>query len=147
MTCPLNAKRVLIGGIVAGAWVFVVQAVAHMAILGERYQNLTRMGHYFAQPRIPYMPMSVVLSVLVGIMLAWLYAASRDTMSPGAVTAIKVGLIVGFLVGVPGNVAAVAWSTIGKFVPFVTCLAAFAECIGGTLIAGALYQPKPTSRT
>ena len=138
----MNLKRILFGGIAAGIWINAIEYTAHEVILGQRYMALIKMGHYFPEPTIPFMPINIGISLFVGFFLAVLYAASRGSLKPGPLTAIKVGLAVGCIAAIPGNVAAVAWSTVGKLVPFVTCLAILAECIGGTLIAAAIYKSK-----
>lgn len=103
--------------------------------------KLVKMGYYFDQPTFPFIPVSMGQCFVVGMFLSWLYSVSRDTLGPGPIAALKIGMVVGFIAAVPYNVAMVAWSPIGKFVPFVTCLATFTQCIVGTIAAGALYKP------
>lgn len=146
MACNINCKKVFVGGLVAGVGVNVVEFLAHHVILGERYKGLAKMGYYYENASFPNFPLvSILMSFAVGFLLAWLYAVGRDTLNPGPLTAIKIGLVVGFIASVPGNVAMLAWSPIGKLVPFVTCLAGFAECVIGCLLAGAIYKPKEAS--
>jgi len=145
MACKVNCKCIFVGGLVAGVGINLIEWLAHGVVLMERYQGLTKMGFYFKEPTFPFMPANIALSFIVGILLAWLYAVGRDTLGAGALTAIKIGLVVGFIAGVPGNVAMVAWSTAGKLGPFVTCLAVIVECVIGTFLAGMVYKPKAES--
>src|SRR6267143_179235 len=113
MNCPINVKRLIIGGLAAGVWINIVETVVHTKILGERYMNLTKMGFYFSQPRFHFVRVWVLLSFFLGLILCWLYAVSRDTLKPGPLTALKVGIAAGILAAMPGTIAAAAWSRAG----------------------------------
>jgi len=139
--CPFNVKRLVSGAIAGGLWIFAVEFVTHVKILGERYASLTEMGHYLKDPRIPFMPIHAATCLIVALCLAIAYASSRDTLKPGPCTAMKVGGLIAVIASAT-YVAMFAWSAVGKFIPVVYTAAMFAECIGATLIAGAIYKPK-----
>ena len=142
MDCPINAKRMIIGGLAAGVAINVIETVAHMCVLGERYANLTKMGFYLPEPRYNFMPVWIGFCFFFGLILSWLYAASRGTFKPGPVTALKVGIMAGLLVALSATLPSLAWSSVGKLVPVVTGASLFLDCAIGTLIAGACYKPK-----
>jgi hypothetical protein len=138
----MNCKKMFVGGIVAGVWINLVEIVTNHVVLKDRYQSLTKMGFYNTQPQLYFMPVYPIMMLIGGILFAWLYAATRDTLGPGPKTALKVGFVIFLIAGIPSNYAMAAWSTTGKFIPFVYTIACFFECVFGTLIAGALYKPK-----
>ncbi len=142
MDCPINRKRFLIGGFSAAIWVLICEGVVHGHILMPRYEALAKMGLTLSKPSYNFCPVWILYCIGIGHALSWLYATARGTFKPGPMTAVKVGLFAWFLMAVPENLADWAWLPIGKFVPFVKTVGAFFECVGGALIAGAIYKPK-----
>src|SRR5580765_8405200 len=103
MECKLNKKRVLIGGLAAGVWINICEMVTHHCILMDRYKWLAQQGISLAHPRLYFFPVYPIMMLIGGIILAWMYGATRDTLGPGAVTAMKVGFVAFLLAGVPSN--------------------------------------------
>lgn len=143
-TCTVNCKRVLLGGLAAGLWLNLVEFLAHGLLLMDRYTALTKMGFFHSEPKLPYMAINPLLMFGVGILIAWLYATSRDTLTPGPKTALKIGVALWFIAIVPGAVAEAAWCATGKFIPFVRFLTGFFDFAIAALIAGAIYKPRPS---
>lgn len=140
--CAVCCKQLIAGGLAAGVFISFVAWLTHAVILMPRYVALTKMGFYHSAPALPYMPLSIAQNFLLGFLLAWLYAVSRDTLKPGPMAAIKVGFAVALIAGIPANLAQAAWSLTGKFIPAVSFVEVLVECIFGTLIAAALHRPK-----
>jgi hypothetical protein len=144
MSCNVNCKKVVQGGLAAGVAMILIDWVTHAVILGERWMFFVQKGLVYSEPKFPYAPFSILFALGVGILLAWFYAIARDTLHPGPVAAIKIGLAIGFIAGVPGNFAMAAWCPYGKFIPFVQVIAMFAQCVIGTFVAARVYKPKTT---
>lgn len=140
----MNAKRVVIGGIAAGVAVFLVDGLAGF-VLAERYRLLQQAGVYNQNPRLPFYPVWLLLTLCLGLGLAWLYAAVRPRLGPGPRTAALLGLVVGLMMHTPGNVATFAWTHEGGFVAFVRLAAGLVGTVVGALVAGALYQEGATA--
>jgi hypothetical protein len=89
----MNAKRIILGGIVAGIVYFVGDGVVHGALLHSRWveilgpnadQSLHQPGYFF-----PY-------DLLKGLLALWIYAAARPRLGPGPLTAVIAGFVVWF---------------------------------------------------
>ncbi len=136
----VNTARVWLGGIAGGvvwsAWSMFVGI--RMAPL---YAAMQQQGFFLKAPRYPFFAGQwVLLTFVMSILLAYLYAWSRATAGPGAKTALKVGMIVGFCAGVPGNFAQAAWSPIPRVMPLGWMLDLWVGSILATVVAGFLYK-------
>ena len=141
----MNAKRVVTGGIAAGVAIFIVDFLATWLILMERYQLLQKAGVYYQNPRLPFLPVWLLLMLGMGLGLAWLYAAVRPRLGPGPRTAALLGLVVGLMIYTPGNVTTFAWTHEGGFVALVRLVAGLVGSVVGALVAGALYKEGATA--
>lgn len=136
----LNHARVWLGGIVGGvvwtAWSFFI---------GMRqvpfYEAMQKQGLFLKESRYPLFAVQwIVLLFVMSIILAYLYAWSRNTAGPGPRTALKIGMLVGFCAGVPGNFAQAAWSPVPRILPLGWMLEMWVGMILATLAAGWLYK-------
>ncbi len=135
-----NKTRVLLGGIAGGvvwmAWGFFVgMRVAPL------YEAMQKQGLFLKEPRYSYFtPLWIVLIFVMSILIAYLYACARATAGPGPKTALKIGMIVGFCAGVPGNFAQAAWSPIPRMLPLGWMLDMWVGSILAAVVAGFLYK-------
>ena len=94
----INYGRVVLGGLLAGVVLNVLEFVLNVPILGDRWtaamEALNLTGPEGAGVTIAY----VIWSFLLGIALVWFYAAIRPRFGPGPKTAICTGLAVWFVV-------------------------------------------------
>ena len=136
----LNQARIWLGGIAGGvvwsAWSFFV---------GMRqapfYDAMQKQGLFLKESRYPFFTGQwIVLLFVMSILLAYLYAWSRATAGPGPKTALKVGMIVGFCAGVPGNFGIAAWSPMPRTLPLGWMLDMWVGAILASLVAGWLYK-------
>lgn len=138
----LNKARVWMGGFVGGlvwtAWGFFVQTR-----IGPLYEAMQKQGLFLKESRYPFFVGQWILMVFVmSILLAYLYAWSRATAGPGLRTALRIGMIVGFCAGVPGNFAQASWSPIPRMLPLGWMLEMWIGAILATVVAGWLYKDK-----
>lgn len=136
----LNKKRICIGGVAGGAawtaWSFLIGMK-----LGPLYEAMQKQGLFLQQPRYPFFAAQWILLLLVmSILLAYLYALSRATAGAGPKTAVKIGMIVGFCAGVPGNFAQATWSPVPRMLPLGWMLEMWGGAIIAALVAGFLYK-------
>ncbi len=136
----LNSARIWMGGIAGGVvwnvWSFVI---------GMRqfplYDAMQKQGLFLKQPRYPFFAAHWIgLIFVMSILIAYLYAWSRATAGPGLKTATKVGMIVGFCAGVPGNFAQAAWSPVPRLLPLGWMLDLWVGAILASIVAGFLYK-------
>jgi len=138
----LNRARIWLGGIAGGivwsAWSFFIgmrQAPLYAAMQDQKL--------FLKESRYPFFAGQWILLLFVmAILLAHIYAWSRATAGPGPKTAAKIGMIVGFCAGVPGNFAQAAWSPIPRMLPLGWMLDMWIGAILATLVAGFLYKEK-----
>lgn len=138
----LNKARVWLGGFAGGvvwtAWSFFVGTR-----MGPLYETMQKQGFFLKESRYPFFVGQWILMVFVmSILLAYLYAWSRATAGPGLRTALRIGMIVGFCAGVPGNFAQAAWSPIPRMLPLGWMLEMWVGAILATVVAGWLYKDK-----
>ena len=138
----LNRARIWLGGIAGGvvwsAWSFFVGMR-----LNPFYTAMQNTGMFLKEPRYPYFPAQwIVLLFVISIFLAHLYAWSRATAGPGLRTALKVGMIVGFCAGVPGNFGIATWSPMPRMLPLGWMLDMWVGAILATIVAAWLYKEK-----
>ncbi len=93
----INLKGVIIGGLVAGLVLNVVDYIFWGVIFARDFEAaLQAIGK---GPSDSMVPIFVLLDFLYGIALVYLYAAIRPRFGPGARTAVYAGLIMWVVVG------------------------------------------------
>ena len=92
----INVKAVIIGGLVAGLVLNVVDFLVYGVWLGpDMAAALQAAGK---KPIDGLIPLFVVLDFVYGVALVYLYAAIRPRFGPGPGTAVKAGLFVWVLI-------------------------------------------------
>lgn len=135
-----NTARVWMGGIAGGvawnAWSFLINMR-----LGPFYEAMQKQGLLLKEPRYPFFVGQWILLIFVmSIILAYLYAWSRATAGPGPKTAVKIGMVVGFCAGFPGNFAQATWSPVPRELPLGWMLDLWVGSILAAVVAGFLYK-------
>ena len=92
----INVKGVIIGGLVAGLVLNVIDYLVYGVWLAPELAAMQRPG---APAMSSLIPLFVVLDFVYGIALIQLYAAFRPRFGAGPATAIKAGIFVWVLVG------------------------------------------------
>jgi hypothetical protein len=136
----LNHARVWLGGIVGGivwnAWSFFIGMKQ-----GPYYEAMQKQGLFLKESRYPFFVGQWILLIFVmSIILAYLYAWSRNTAGAGPKTALKLGILVGFCAGFPGNFAQASWSPVPRELPLGWMLDIWVGMILASLVAGFLYK-------
>ena len=100
---PINTKKVLIGGIVAGVVMNAIDFVANMFILGERMKAATdafKPGLADQMMQSSAIVTNIVMDFVLGIALVWTYAAIRPRFGPGIRTATYAAVLFWILASV-----------------------------------------------
>ena len=97
----INTGKVLIGGLLAGLVMNVLDFVNGMYIMGEEFRsNAQRLGLDPAQMESGAgMATWVTIDFLMGILLVWTYAAMRPRFGPGPSTAVKAAIVPWLAIG------------------------------------------------
>ena len=126
----------IVGGVVWTAWGFFVGLQP-----APLYEAMQKQGLFLKEPRYPlFTPIWIVLIFVMSILIAQLYAWARASAGPGPKTALKIGMIVGFCAGVPGNFGQAAWSPIPRLLPLGWMLDLWIGSILAAVVAGFLYK-------
>lgn len=130
----MNKVRIVLGGLVAGVVVNVIETVVHR-FLFRSYEKLGR------EPLTMSGAIQLwIIGLIFGILLAWLYAALRPRYGAGPKTAILAGLylwiVAGLLVWI-GFSPLLHWGARLMAIGIVTNLVAY---VLAGLVAGYLYR-------
>ena len=108
----INLNKVLMGGVIAGIVLIVLDFLNQAYLLGPKSaaeMDAFKPGSSAAMQSGNGMVMFFVFDILMGIILVWLYAAMRPRFGPGAATAVKAVIPVWIFSGI----AYYAWVGLG----------------------------------
>jgi hypothetical protein len=94
----INMQKVIIGGLIAGVVLNVVDTVVYGVVLKNQIAAAMAALNKPAMSNAQ-IPWFVFLDFVCGIFLVWLYAAIRPRFGAGPATAVKAGLIGWFAIG------------------------------------------------
>ena len=135
----INVKRWIVGGVVAGLFIFIVEGAASTLYVKDMEAAMT--AHNLAMAMgAGQVVLALVLSLVSGLMAAFLYAVARPRFGPGPRTAVIMGvaLFVGSylltflgyrMMGLFPGAMLVLWGIIS-----------LVEIVLATLLAGAIYR-------
>ena len=137
----VNSRRVWIGALAGGVvWNLWSMAIG-FTLLMPRYEAAQQAGQFLKEPRYPFfIGLWIITLFLLSYVVAWLYASARATLGVGPGTALKIGLLVGFVAGFPGALGASTWATYSRIIPLGQMLEMWVGAILATLVAGWLYR-------
>lgn len=88
----MNGKRVLLGGLVAGVFVNISEAILNGGILMDEYEA---MGETFGLTEASWAIVGYILGAwIMAFVVAWLYAAIRPRFGAGPGTGVIAGSVV-----------------------------------------------------
>ncbi len=135
----MNIARIVLGGVVAGVIIDVLETVIHGVFFRARWEDVLR-DLDRELPRMPGVILIWIVGLVFGIMVAWLYAAIRPRYGVGPKTAVVAGLylwvVAGLLIWV-GFSPLHLWPTSLMLIGIVANLI---EYVIAGLVAGYLYK-------
>ncbi len=131
------ALGTLAGGVVWGIW----STIINMVFLMPRYEFAQKSHALLAQPRYPLFVVYwyITLFVLTYI-LTWVYVSARTTLGPGPITAVRVGLLMGFAMVFPLGLCMATWATFSRFIVLGWVLDLWVGSILATLVSAWLFK-------
>lgn len=136
-----NWARVVIGGVVAGVAMNVINGIVNLPILSEQYEELRDQGIYESVPRHPAIEFNLVGLIALGIVMTFVYAVARHRMGPGPRTAIVVGLALSFVAVGPSSLNQAAWDP-APYLGYIWrwwLLGGFVQTIVGSFLGAVIY--------
>ena len=99
----INTQKVVVGGIVAGVVMIVIDFISNMFILGARMKaesDAFKPGMADQMMQGSAIITNIVMNLILGIALVWTYAAIRPRFGPGLKTATYVAVLFWILAGI-----------------------------------------------
>lgn len=136
----INAGRVVAGGIAAGVIINLGEWIASI-LFQEQYEAMYEaMG--IPEPSGAALAVFGVFTLLMGIVVVWLYAAMRPRFGPGPRTAVFAGLVMWLLAWLWPTSSMVAMGalgmTTGMFI--VAMIWGVVEVLVAAMVGGWLYK-------
>ncbi|MGO9088824.1 MAG: hypothetical protein ACLQBK_26775 [Candidatus Sulfotelmatobacter sp.] len=137
----LNRGRIWLGGLAGGVVWNVWSFFVYRYITSFRYVGAQKAGWFLNTPRVHFFQgLWILLLFGLAIVVAHLYAWTRQTLGAGPGNALRIGFWVGFVAGVPENFAQFTWSAIGRALPVAWMLEMWLGAILAALVAGWIYK-------
>jgi len=136
MMNKINLSRVLGCGLIAGV-VWIILGAGITALLGRQFAVLP--NNHLGTPTPGFLLFNVVLDLLEGVSILWLYAAIRPLYRPGAKTAIIAAFAWWFIV----TLGDATWCSFGFFPPSTVIplmIGTLPALIIATLIGAKFYK-------
>ncbi len=136
----INRGRLLLGGIVAGVIIDVVEFVLHGVVLASEWREAMAALGRPMQETVGDMIFYVLLGLVYGVLAIWLYASIRPRYGPGPMTA----LFAGFVLWSPGYLLpTVSWAHMDLFperLLTIAVLVGLVEVLAATLAGAWIYR-------
>jgi hypothetical protein len=134
----INWGRVLLGGVVAGIVIDVIEYVLHTYVFAQQEAAVAKaLG---AQMMNGAIPVFLGLGIVTGIVTIWLYAAARPRYGAGAKTAVIIAFAVWILGYAVPNIGLVGGGLSPMRLTCIETIIGLVEIIVATVIGAALYK-------
>lgn len=138
----MNYKKILIGGIVAGFIINIIDFLVMILFTGKLYEKLQAKGLILQSPRLPFEYLWIFGMFVMGFLLAWFYAVARPRLGQGPMTALLVSFVLALMVHVPYNFAEASWAVTGRLIPLITMISGIVEFVIAGYVAAWIYKEK-----
>jgi hypothetical protein len=139
----MNAKRIVLGGLLAGLIINIGETILNVPVIGAEFDAvIQRLG-------LPAMAgatigLFMLMCFGLGILCTWLYAAIRPRFGEGPRTALIAGAVVWLLASVWANVASAALGILPLRLLAITVVWQAIEIPLATLAGAYLYREEPS---
>ncbi|MCI0432496.1 MAG: hypothetical protein L0271_02435 [Gemmatimonadetes bacterium] len=89
----INIGKIVSGGVLAGILIFISQAILNLWVLGNIWDSVMQV-YGIPEPPSSIFVLYALMSIILGILAVWVYAAIRPRFGPGARTAMIAGIAV-----------------------------------------------------
>jgi hypothetical protein len=141
----INYGRVLLGGLLAGVIINVLESLLNGLVLREDWvAALTALGK--SQPTgVGPAALLIIWGFLVGVMAIWLYAAIRPRFGPGLKTALYAGLATWVLAYLSGALAGAPLRLFPSSLMAIATAAGMVEAVAATVAGAWVYREEVTT--
>ena len=147
----INTSKVIVGGLAAGLVMNILDFITNGVLFADQMKAAMNNFKPGAGDAMSTMDMTtiagmVILDFVIGLVLAYTYAAMRPRFGPGA----KTSIITALLFWIFGSIISVSYLMMGMMSKGLWLSYGFAYLVCliiASLVAGALYSEKTTTST
>jgi hypothetical protein len=140
----INLGRVLLGGLLAGVVINLVEGVMNGVVFEKQWAEvMTGLGKA-ATPSVTQIVAFNILGFAIGLLTVWLYAAIRPRFGAGPKTAMCAGLIVWALAFAAGNAGPVILHIYRMDLMIPAVAIELVEMLAAALLGAYLYKEDAT---
>lgn len=139
-----NRGRVIVGGVVAGLLINIVEYITNGVVLREAWGKAMAALNKPADLSAGAIVIFNVWGFLLGIAAVWLYAAIRPRYGAGPRTAVRAGLVSWAFAVFLGNLANYPMGILPTRLLVITSIVALLEVVVATLVGAWLYKEEET---
>jgi hypothetical protein len=137
----IRIRRVALGTLAGGIFWVVWTRIIDNVILPSKYNFAIAHQTMLRQSRYPHFNVWwYLMLILLTYILTWVYVCVRTTLGPGPITALRVGLLIGFAMSFPFSFLLAGWMPISRVIAFWWMLMMWVGAIVATLISAWLYK-------
>ena len=137
-----NRVRVILGGLLAGVVINVVEYVTNGIVLRQAWSRAMQVLGKPANLSASAIVIFNVWGFLLGIAAIWIYAAIRPRYGAGPITAVRAGLATWALAVFLANLGNYPLGLFPTRLLVIATIVALAEIVVGTLVGAWLYKEK-----
>jgi hypothetical protein len=137
----IDTKRWLLGGLAAGVFIWLVEGAAAMLYMEDMKSALDAHGLAMEMSGTGF-ALSIVMSLIAGLTIVFVYAMARARLGPGPRTAVVAGLV--FFFG-STLLALMGWGMLGLYPGRMLATWAavgLVEAVLAALLGGSVYKEK-----
>ena len=139
-----NRTRVVLGGLLAGLVINVVEFLTHGVVLATAWsQALQALGKPAGGPSTGAIVMFNLMGFVLGIASVWVYAAIRPRYGEGPTTALRAGLAVWAIGALLPNLGTYAMGIFSTRLLAIATVASLVDILVGTLVGARVYTERP----
>lgn len=138
----MNVGRLVLGGLVAGVIVNIVEGITNGAILGQQWKDwAARLAPVTQQPTPGQgMILWTILGFAIGLVAIWIYAAVRPRFGAGPKTALTVGIVLWIIYWPLVGLQHAALGTVPLGMLVTSSIGGLIAAVGSTLAGAAIYK-------
>jgi hypothetical protein len=139
-----NRARVVLGGLLAGLVINVVEFLAHGVILANAWSQAGQaLGKPAGGPSTGAIVMFNLMGFVLGIASVWVYAAIRSRYGAGPTTSFRAGVAVWVIGALLPNVGLYAMGIFPTRLLAIATVVSLVDILLGTLAGAWVYTERP----
>ena len=137
----IRTRRVILGTLAGGVvWIIWSSAISFLVLM-PRYADAQKAGWLLVEPRYRLFVLYWFVTLfLLTYILTWVYVSARTTLGPGPLTAVRVGLLMGFVMSFPLSLSMATWATFSRYIVLGWMLDLWVGSILATVVSAWLFK-------